>query len=597
MSLFEKNLRALAARDKKSAERIEAATASETISVEQSRSGHPVPKVGGVALHSAYHPEKEGGRFAEGRLPGSGGTAVVFGFGFGYHLERLAAEAENVIVIEPSGATLRAAFETRDLSDIIEKVDITTPDEFREREQDIDHEKSVWLDHEPTARLYRKERDLLAEPFIIRSIAAARRYKVLVVGPVYGGSVPTAASAARALKSLRFDVELMDNTGHKNELFYADTITRDPDKRAVLKNLYNNYLGETIAAKADDVRPDIILALAQAPIPPAVIERLKALGAPIIFWFVENHRAIPYWKMVAPHYDYFFGIQKGEFLDMLAEAGASYAGYLPQAADPEVHHPASLTAGEKEKYGAPISFMGAGYYNRRVFFTGLLDLPFKVWGTEWDLTTPLGKLVQNKNRRLAPEEYVKIFLSGTINLNLHSSTTSPGIDPINDFVNPRTFEIAACGAFQLVDNRRELPEMFRIGEEIVTFDSMEDLREKIDYYLKHPEEREAIAMAGMRRVLREHTFVHRMARMMSVVIPREEKKIENARERLRGINDVDRMIARANDAELAEFLSKFKGQGNLSLRKVMDAIAEGEGPLSRPEAIFVMVNEVLSQGV
>lgn len=28
-----------------------------------------------------------------------------------------------------------------------------------------------------------------------------------------------------------------------------------------------------------------------------------------------------------------------------------------------------------------------------------------------------------------------------------------GVEPYGDFVNPRTFESAACGAFQLVDSR------------------------------------------------------------------------------------------------------------------------------------------------
>jgi spore maturation protein CgeB len=249
-----------------------------------------------------------------------------------------------------------------------------------------------------------------------------------------------------------------------------------------------------------------------------------------------------------------------------------------------------------EKYGSPISFMGAGYPNRRKFFAGLLDLPLAVWGTEWELNTPLGQRVKNANRRMAPEEYVKIFLASGINLNLHSSISHPGIDQMKDFVNPRTFEIAACGAFQLTDHRDELPEMFKIGEEIEVFHTVEELRDKIAYYLPHPEKREKIAHAGMRRVLKEHTFVHRLAAMMSAVLPREEERMKQRREKAHRINDADSMIARAKDGELKRFLAPFAGQGPLSLKKVMDEIEKGDGPLTRPEIIFVMIDQIFLQG-
>jgi spore maturation protein CgeB len=418
----------------------------------------------------------------------------------------------------------------------------------------------------------------------------------MVVGPAHGGSVPTAVSCSRALGRLGFEVDFMDNTPRRAEMLSIDEVTPNQGHTAALKKIFSDYLGERIAAHADHVRPDMILALAQAPLPPAIIERLKALDIPIIFWFVENHRATPYWKTLAPHYDYFFAMQKGEFLDELTRAGAPYCAYLPQAADPAVHHPAHIAAPDMEKYGSPVSFMGAGYPNRRKFFAGLLDLPLAVWGTEWELNTPLGQRVKNANRRMTPEEYVKIFLASGINLNLHSSISHPGIDPMKDFVNPRTFEIAACGAFQLTDYRDELPEMFKIGEEIEVFHTVEELRDKIAYYIPRPDEREKIAHAGMRRVLKEHTFVHRLAVMMSAVLPREEERMRRRREKGHRINDVDSMIARVKDEELKRFLATFAGQGPLSLKKVMDEIEKGDGPLTRPEIIFVMIDQIFSQG-
>jgi len=41
-----------------------------------------------------------------------------------------------------------------------------------------------------------------------------------------------------------------------------------------------------------------------------------------------------------------------------------------------------------------------------------------------------------------------------------------------------------------------------------------DLKNKIDYYLQHDEERESIRLAGHDRTIDEHTYVHRWATIL-----------------------------------------------------------------------------------
>lgn len=591
---YEKNLRALEAADPRTAAWVDQAPRDPAISTVPSRSGAPVPRLHGRALHSAYQPERESAAFAEGTRPGD--TVVVFGFGFGYHLDALARCGARVIVVEPSAAMLTAAMEARELDAIIPRVSIVPPERLEQTLADVDYARFVWRDLGPYPDVYRDERERIAEIPLARAVAALRAYRVMVVGPAHGGSVTTARFAANALGSLGFTVDFVDNTAHGAEYQSIEGVTPNPVHRNALRSVFVNYLGERVAARADHWRPDLILALAQAPLTGPHLERLKALGVPLAFWFVEDFRTLKYWPRVAPHYDYFFCIQKGEFIERLAAAGSPFASYLPQAADPSVHRPLDLTAAEREQYGAPVSFMGAGYPNRRKFFERLLDTPLALWGTEWDLATPLGRRVRNANRRLAPEEYVKIFNATAVNLNLHSSLTSEGVDPVGDFLNPRVFEIAACGAFQLVDRRRALGEMFEEGNEIVSFGDVDELRGKLAHYLARPEERAAIAAAGRRRVLAGHTFAHRLAKMINIIAGRDDARIEAARARRRGVNDVDGMIARSGKPELAAFLSQFAGKGNLKLAAVTESIAKGHGPLSRPEALFVIIDQLLTQG-
>lgn len=85
-------------------------------------------------------------------------------------------------------------------------------------------------------------------------------------------------------------------------------------------------------------------------------------------------------------------------------------------------------------------------------------------------------------------------------------------------VTMRVFEGSACGALVLTDatsNGLEL--LFRVGQEIVTYNNDADLLDKIRYYLAHEEECAAIAAAGQRRTLGEHLYTHRAARLLEIM--------------------------------------------------------------------------------
>jgi len=158
--------------------------------------------------------------------------------------------------------------------------------------------------------------------------------------------------------------------------------------------------------------------------------------------------------------------------------------------------------------------VGAGYYNRRNFFQGLLDFDLKMWGSDWQGCPALNSVLQRDGARISTEESVKIFNASTINLNLHSSPYHEGVNPHGDYVNPRTFELAACGAFQLVDHRALLPDLFRVGEEVVCFATLAEARQLISYYLTHADERHAIAARARARALKDHTYEQRMQEML-----------------------------------------------------------------------------------
>lgn len=86
-----------------------------------------------------------------------------------------------------------------------------------------------------------------------------------------------------------------------------------------------------------------------------------------------------------------------------------------------------------------------------------------------------------------------VFAGSRINLNLSLRSIHAGI-PL------RVLDIMACGGFVLTNMQPEISENFVDGQEVVMFRSLADCMDKIDYYLRHEEERAQIAAAGARKV-------------------------------------------------------------------------------------------------
>jgi spore maturation protein CgeB len=160
-------------------------------------------------------------------------------------------------------------------------------------------------------------------------------------------------------------------------------------------------------------------------------------------------------------------------------------------------------------------------------------------------------------------------------------------------VNPRTFELAACGAFQLCDDRKLLPELFEVGEEIITFSSLEDMREKMEHYLAHPEERKAVCERARARVIRDHSYGRRIEQMLSMIYA---TKYETLRQRESGSPWSD-MIRRAEgEPELQERCKRAMMRGDEpGLDGLIADIVTGKGKLTETEQKLLFMHHVKSQ--
>lgn len=92
-----------------------------------------------------------------------------------------------------------------------------------------------------------------------------------------------------------------------------------------------------------------------------------------------------------------------------------------------------------------------------------------------------------------------VFRHSRINLNITLRSITSGI-PL------RAMDIMGAGGFLMSNYQPELAEYFVDGQELVLFDSAQDMQWKLDYYLKHEEERRQIAKCGYEKVKRNFSY-------------------------------------------------------------------------------------------
>jgi len=329
--------------------------------------------------------------------------------------------------------------------------------------------------------------------------------RVAVVHPAYGGSLNLARRSAEALERLGYEVTRVDPSGRAAELAEAQ---RQGPSEALFRSLERDCLDAVLAS-----RPQLLWVLAQAPLSAGALRSLRRSGVATAFWFCEDHRVRPTWKSVAPVVDAFFPMQGGPLQGALRALGVAPMPVLAACAASDACRVRS-PSDERRALG----FFGAPYANRLALFEALADLPLELFGEGWsERATPSLRGLVRDGSRLDEAQGFELFRTTGINLNLHSSPSLHGIDPDGDYVNPRTFEIAACGGFQLCDRRRDLGAAFEEGAEIEAFSSLAELRAKLERWAGDGQGRRRMADAARLRVAREHTYEHRLAAALAAL--------------------------------------------------------------------------------
>lgn len=315
--------------------------------------------------------------------------------------------------------------------------------------------------------------------------------KILVVG--FFGSNPDiytyATSFFNTFKQIGYQVDKFD---YRQNVFFP-----------FLKDFSINYF---LRKKVNRFEPDLIFFVKSENIFPETLRKIqKDTGSflvnfypdnPFVFWNGNSNSNI---LKSLNLYDCFL-IWSKILIGPLKSAGCKSVYYFPFAFEPGIFsQKIDLTEFDRKKYFSDVCFVGTWDLEREIWLTELCkkfpQLNLGIWGNLWKKRLNARSILLTKVRGNAiyGQDMQKAFACSKIVLNFirEQNMTSH---------NMRTFEVTASRAFLLTERTLEQSkQLFSEGESIECFASIEELINKIDFYLKNDEHRSRIAEHGFER--------------------------------------------------------------------------------------------------
>ncbi|MFH1904707.1 MAG: glycosyltransferase [bacterium] len=280
-----------------------------------------------------------------------------------------------------------------------------------------------------------------------------------------------------------------------------------------------NNLNKRLVKTVCESMPDLLLVTGGHRIFTDTVEKIKNKGIKTALWTIDPPHNFQSIIKSAPYYDHIF-CGGSEAMELLNKAGIKKTHWLPFACDSQLHKPVKLTHEEKQKYGSDIAFIGSYYPNRGEILSRLTDFNLAIWGPGWDRLSSNHPLRKHINcGQIKPDDWLKIYCASKIAVIIHYQD---GKVPCYQ-ASPKVYETLACKCFALVDNQKDVKTLFKDGKHLVIFKDTDDLKDKIKYYLEHPEEREKIAEEGHKEVIKKHTYVHRIKNLVDIIGEREDE--------------------------------------------------------------------------
>jgi len=233
---------------------------------------------------------------------------------------------------------------------------------------------------------------------------------------------------------------------------------------------------------------------------PAVVRDLRRAGVRVALWFPDHVMSMGrQFMLLAPYHAVF--VKEPHIVNTLGPLLGKPLCYLPQACNPRWHRP--LVPVGTEPY---LVIAGNMYPSRMLLLERLLaaGVPLRLYGggfPRWIGRTPLRQV--HAGRPVFGEEKARVFRSAAGVLNTMFPAEIAG-------VNLRLFEAAGCGAAVLTEFRPTVPDLFAIGDEVLTFRDFDELVDQARRLLNDSGLSAKLGDAAAARAHHSHTYQQRL---------------------------------------------------------------------------------------
>lgn len=294
--------------------------------------------------------------------------------------------------------------------------------------------------------------------------------------------------------------------------------------RKRLEKYYRKKINSEILKDVLNFKPDIFLVQNESDLLPETVSEIKNSGIITVNLngdYVFDSTRYQYFPIILKYYDYVFYGEKiwidnykrvAPNTKFIKTVGAYNEKYF-YPLNKEILDKNSELKADLSFAGSAYGFKAEGHYRVEII-NSVADLGLKIWGGDrWDRYFHYYPSLKNcyQGRHLNFEELNILYQNSLINLNISNPQC------LTTF-QQRTFEMAAAKAFQIADYKEEIYDYFD-EDEIVTFKSIDELKDKVRFYLNSSEQRSLIAEKAYKRVIsNQHTYRDRFTSYLNEIL-------------------------------------------------------------------------------
>lgn len=330
--------------------------------------------------------------------------------------------------------------------------------------------------------------------------------KILIV---YNEFPPIAKNLAKSFDSKGYIVDIFYGTQHIHWFYkrvikvltrWARAFRLIPKGSALWPHhhlSFYNYIDTQFQKKFNQFSPDFLLVIHGLPFSHNFIDRQKI---PKIGWWVEPNNNLAELEKNAKPFDIYniFSLSSVTLL----KVSHKNISYLSHAVSSEDFYPEAV---EKD---IDVAFVGNWSDWREEVLLRALEVTknIKIYGPQWLKKSRISKKVLEKiygGEFIDGHELNHLINRSKVNLNASRIYGASGL-------NMRFFEVLATKSFFLTDFVPEIEKHFVDGQDLVIYQTLDDLDLKLKQALSEDIIRLNIAENGYRIVLNEHTYDHQV---------------------------------------------------------------------------------------